>query len=147
MKKFLKYAMYSTILTTVGLAAYCEKAKEITGEKRQALLVVAEPITDGILAGHNENNYAKYSEMFDEQMKNALSEKVFFQKQEIIHSKIGKYKSRSVANVLKQDQYEIILYSAEFEKESGVQVKVVLQKYGEKYLVSGLWFNSPKLRE
>jgi hypothetical protein len=125
----------------------CSKEEEITEEERQKVLVYAEPITDGILEGHNNFDYAKYSKDFDETMKNAMPEKVFKQKQEIIFSKIGKCKSRKLSRVIKQTGYIVAIYSGEFEKESDVIIRVVFQKYGEKNLVAGLWFNSPKLRE
>lgn len=100
-----------------------------------------------LLEGFNEGNYTKFSRDFDEQMKNGLPEPVFNQTRQQIVSKVGLYKSRTVSKVQKQGPGTIVIYDAEFEKEKEVEVKVVFQKYGEKNLVSGLWFNSPKLRE
>ncbi|MEW6574459.1 MAG: DUF3887 domain-containing protein [Bacillota bacterium] len=110
-------------------------------------MAYADPIVDNLLEGFNEGNYTKFSRDFDEQMKNGLPEPVFNQTRQLVTSKVGLYKSRTVAKVEKQGPATIVIYDADFEKEKGVEVKVVFQKYGEKNLVSGLWFNSPKLRE
>ena len=121
--------------------------QSITGADRDAVLAYAEPVSNSILAGYNNGNYAIYSKDFDEQMKNALTEKVFKQTREMILGKIGKYQSREISDVHKKNQFIIVLYSGKFEKENNVEVKVVFQKTGDKNLVSGLWFNSPKLRQ
>lgn len=120
---------------------------EITGEQKTEVLQYANPITDNLLDGFNEGNYTMLSRDFDEQMKNAFTENVFLQNRELIISKIGLYVSKEMPKVLKQGPFIVVIYSAEFEKESGVEVRVVFLKYDEKNFVSGLWFNSPKLRE
>jgi len=47
----------------------------------------------------------------------------------------------------KKNQYTIVLYKEKFEKESSVEIKIVFQEIGGKNLVSGLCFNSLKLRQ
>ena len=138
-----------TFITVFSVLSFqnCQSEEEITGEERENVLKYAEPAADSILAGHNEMNYAKYSKDFDETMKNALTEPVFRQKQGSILSKIGKYRSRKLIKTVKQSGYVSVIYSGEFEKESGVVIRVVFKNYGDKNLAAGLWFNSPKLRE
>lgn len=132
---------FLAIFTAIG----CKQS--ITGADRDAVLGYAEPITNSILTGYNNGSYAVYSKDFDEQMKNALPEKVFNQTRVLILEKIGKYASRNVSEVYKKNQFIVVLYSGKFEKEDNVEIKVVIQKIGDKNLVSGLWFNSPKLRK
>lgn len=124
----------------------CSRKADVSVDQ-QSVLAYADPIVDNLLEGFNAGNYTKFSRDFDEQMKNGLPEPVFNQTRQQIVSKVGLYKSRTVSKVQKQGGGTIVIYDAEFEKEKGVEVKVVFQKYGEKNLVSGLWFNSPKLRE
>ena len=121
--------------------------QEITGAEKAEILQYAEPIADNLLIGYNEGNYTVLSRDFDEQMKNALTEAVFLQNRELVTSKIGRYVSRGTPAVLEKGPLTILIYSAEFENESGVEVRVVFLEYGDNNLVSGLWFNSPKLRE
>ncbi len=137
------------IIASVSIYVYLISVgvQEITGQEKTGILQYAEPISDNLLIGYNEGNYTMLSRDFDEQMKNSLTEDVFLQNRELVTSKIGTYISRETPTVLKQGPFIIVIYSAEFEGENGVQVRVVFLEYGDKNLVSGLWFNSPKLRE
>lgn len=118
----------------------------LSGPERDAVLQYANPMVESILAGYNERDYAKYSKNFDEAMKNALPEKVFNETSSLIDSKIGKFISRDIKEVYKENQYIVVLYNGKFEKEDGVEIKLVTQTIENQKVVSGLWFNSPKLR-
>ncbi|GMT49282.1 MAG: hypothetical protein IEMM0008_0821 [bacterium] len=123
------------------------KGEEITGVERDKVLKYAEPMTDGILKGFNEGNHKLYSKDFTEQLKNAMTEKVFMQTRLQITSKIGMYKSRSLYKVLKKDQYIYVLYKAVFEKDKEVKTKMIFQDFASKHYVASLWFFSPKLKK
>lgn len=142
MKKVLLFAVCLLLVLGSG----CSKKAGVSVDQ-QSVLSYADPIVDNLLAGFNEGNYAKFSKDFDDRMKTALPEAAFTQMRQSIISKIGRYKSRAVAKVQKQGPATLVIYNAEFERESGVEVKAVFTKIGEKNLVSGLFFNSPKLRE
>jgi len=143
MKKVLLLAICLLLVLVLG---GCSKKVSVS-VSQQNVLVYADPIADNLLTGFNEKNYSKFSRDFSEQMKNGLSKPVFNQTRQQIVSKLGLYKTRTVSKIYKQGPSTIVIYNAEFEKEKGVEVKVVFQKYEEKNLVSGLWFNSPKLRK
>ena len=125
----------------------CKQYIELKGVEKDNLKKTAAPIAENIMIAINEGDYEKYSKDFDATMKTQLPEKVFKQNQKIIDNKIGKYKSMKFIKALKKDQYKIALYEAVFSKEKNVKVKVVLQKIGEDNKVSGLWFDSKKLRK
>jgi len=137
----------SLFIMAILVLAVTSCKKSITGAEKDSVLSYSEAIADGILKGYNNGDYALYSKDFDEQMKNALPEKVFKQTSEIIASKTGKYISRKLSDIYRQNQMIVIIYDGKFEKEDKVEIKLVLQKFGDKNLVSGLWFNSPKLRQ
>lgn len=106
----------------------------------------ADPITENILLAINEDDYIKYSEHFSEKMKNALPEPVFKESNILIKSKISDYLSKEFWKIEKQGLYTIVYYKARFSQEPEAVVKVVFQEVGDKILVAGLWFDSPKLR-
>jgi hypothetical protein len=137
---FLALIFYFASTATIG-------PKPLYGAEKAEVLQYAEPIVDNLLTGYNAGNHTILSRDFDEAMKNALTEAVFLQNRELVTSKIGMYVSRGEPTVLEEGPMTILIYSAEFEEESGVEVRVVFMEYGDKNLVSGLWFNSPKLRE
>lgn len=125
----------------------CTKETEITGEEKQKILNYAEPIADSILKGFNENNYEIFSKYFDTTMKKALNEENFYNTRKMIYSRIGLYVSKNKPQIFRKPPFIAVVYKANFEKEQNVVVRLVLQQYGKEYLVTGLWFNSPKLRE
>jgi hypothetical protein len=127
------------------LGGGCGKKAEAPVDKEK-VLAYADPVVDNLLAGFNEGDYAKFSRDFDARMKSGIPEAAFTQMRQDIVSKLGLYESRTVSKVEKQGEATVVVYQAEFEKEGGVKVTVVFTPDGEKNLVSGLFFDSPKLR-
>ena len=104
-------------------------------------------IAEGILQALSENDYAKHSEHFDEMMKNSVPESVFEQTATAIKEKIGDYVSKTFWKVTEQDIYTVVIYKARFTQEpEDVIVRVIFQEISGEIYVSGLWFDSPKLR-
>jgi len=133
-----------TIVAVVIFAGCVEKSQVDIDQVRK----YADPITENILLGMNGNNYSKYSEHFDQTMKNAMNDAVFSETNTLIKSKIGDYVSKQFWKVESKDQYTIVYYKARFTEETeDVTVKVVFQEIMEEMKVSGLFLDSPKLRE
>lgn len=151
MKKIIAVLVGVLILGIVlGIVLYpflIQSTSEVSGEQRDLVLQYADPITDSLLEGFNGKDYAMYSRDFNEQMKNALTEGVFLETRELIVSKIGLYVSRVPHTVLRQGPYRIVVYNGVFEQEESVEIRVVFLDHNGTQKVSGLWFNSPKLRE
>ena len=133
------------MLGLVVLASACAaKPEDDVAEVR----AYADPITEETLLGLSEGDYAKYCEHFDPTMKEAVTEAVFNQTNSLIKAKIGDYVSKEFWKVEEQGIYTIVYYKAKYTKEPGnVVVKVVFQEIDGEMHVSGLWFDSPKLRE
>jgi hypothetical protein len=55
-------------------------------------------------------------------------------------SKLGKYLSRAVSSVSRTGDFYVVVYDAQFEKNSPVAVRVVFRTTAPNQ-VSGLWFN------
>jgi hypothetical protein len=132
-------------LIAVVLLAGCLNQNQVDIEQVRAY---ADPITETILVAMNEDDYTKYSEHFDATMKNELPEPVFHENNALIQSKIGAYVSKEYWKVESKNQYTIVYYKATFTQEpDDVIVKVVFQEIEGETKVSGLWLDSPKLRE
>ncbi len=107
----------------------------------------ASAIAEGILQAINENDYAGYTERFDEVMKNAVPESLFRQTRTEIKGKIGDYISKTFWEVITQDGHTIVVYKTKFTQEpEDVTVRVVFQEVSGEIYVAGLWFDSPRLR-
>ena len=108
----------------------------------------ADPAAEEILSALSDGDYEKYTQRFDRTMTAAVTEDVFNQTVDLIKAKIGDYVSKEFWKVEEQGLNTIAYYKAEFTEEpAGVEVRVVFQKSKEEMKVSGLWFDSPKLRQ
>ena len=96
----------------------------------------------------NEDDYAGYTQHFDKVMKSAVTEAVFSQSNSLIKARIGDYVSKAFWKVETEGAYTLVYYKAAFTQEpEDVVVKVVFQEVEGEIYVSGLWFDSPKLRQ
>ena len=64
----------------------------------------------------------------------------------MITEKIGNYQSLEIADILKTQNFITVICNATFDNEDKVTIRVVFDPDAE-YTISGLWFNSPELRE
>ncbi|HEY9076808.1 MAG TPA: DUF3887 domain-containing protein [Anaerolineaceae bacterium] len=129
----------------LSLSTGCSQSRLLTGSEREQVLKIAEPYTDGILQGYNQNDYTQFSANFDNAMKKSLNQENFQALYQSFTAKIGKFESRQVTSVQATGTYFAINYLAKFEKEEKVSVRVVITN-NEPFLVTGLWFDSPALR-
>ena len=108
----------------------------------------ADAITESILLAMNEDDYAKLSEHFNEEMKETLSESVFRTNYNFMVLIIGDYVSKEFWKTEERGIYKTVYYKTVFTEEpDGVIVEIVFQEIDGEVYVAGLWFDSPKLRE
>jgi len=137
------------ILAAVIMLCFCgciSPEMPLSPEDQAHVIAFANPITDNLLDGFNQNNYTQYSRDFSSEMKKGLDEKVFEQNRALVVSKIGSSVSRGDPVVTGSGEFLVVNYKADFEQEQGVDVRVVFRKGDDTHQVYGFWFNSPKLR-
>ena len=111
------------------------------GKTDKGVRTIAEPILDSILEGFKTSDYAKYSKDFDDTLKEAISQKKVFEVSGQIKSSIGNYQSREYLGFLTKGQMTVVLWKGRFNKsEDDVLIRLVISKRGNKYLVTGPWF-------
>lgn len=121
--------------------------KAITGVERDAVLAYTEPKADNELAALNAQDYQAFTLDYDAAMLAATTPENFNKLTTLISEKLGLYQSREVVSVASiGDETMLVIYEAKFEKEDGVTIQMVFQATGD-HLITGLWFDSPKLRE
>ncbi|HPH35625.1 MAG TPA: DUF3887 domain-containing protein [Methanoregulaceae archaeon] len=130
----------------IGSCGCISPEMPLSPEEQAQVITFANPITDNLLDGFNQNNYQQYSRDFSSEMKQGLDEKVFEQNRELVLSKIGSYVSRGDPVVTGSGEFLVVNYKADFEQEQGVDIRVIFRKGDDTHQVYGLWFNSPKLR-
>lgn len=118
----------------------------LEGEEREKWIGIATPIAENILKSINNDDYQAFSKDFSGEMKDAMPPQGFADLRETLISTIGTYISITPAKVTQDGEYIAVYFDAKFEKEEKVTVRVVFGKDDETHKVSGLWFDSPKLR-
>ena len=114
---------------------------DIIGKSDEEVQSIANPILDTFLEGMKVGDYAKYSMYFDDTLKEALPEKKFRVVREQIKSQMGDYQSREYLGFLNKGPMTIVLWKGIFDKiEDEMLIKVVLSKRGNKYVITGVWF-------
>ena len=146
--RIIACAMIVAVIVAVAISGGCMEKSGVEVADVEQVRGYADPVTEQILVAMNEDDYAIYSEDFDQTMKNAMSEAVFDETNAVIRSKIGDYVSKEFWKAESKDQYMIVYYKAKFTDEpADVTAKVVFQEINGEMKVSGLWFDSPELRK
>jgi hypothetical protein len=117
-------------------------------ERNAAVVAETKPLVDALLAGFAEGDYEKASAYFNGAMRSEMTEEVFLSARNQIAERIGNLVSLGEPEITREGENTILTYNAEFEGEDNVKIEVVFNKEGgEDWKISGLWFDSPKLRE
>ena len=143
-KMFLLFLTAALLLVILSSCAGADSIL-IEGAERDQVLAYAEPIADNLFQGMQELDYAVFARDFDPIMKKAMDEKGFREMMRTINPVIGPYQSRQVANVEEVGKYVAVTYTVRYELEEAVSWRVVLTP-GDVNQVSGLWYDSTKLR-
>lgn len=113
-------------------------------------LVKVNTVTDNMLLGISEKDYATFSRDFSDEMKAAMNEEAFTAFAESLDSNLGALQSKTVALSSKINQTDrtiiVVNYEAIYEKDP-TPVKINMQfidKDGESVLI-GMSFDSPVL--
>jgi hypothetical protein len=142
MRNDVVFVLVILVAVAFGIYIFAQTPAVDVGKVR----AYADPITEKILLAMNEGNYTKFSENMDPSMKRAMPEPVFQQTVAFIKSKVGNYVSKDFSKVELQGNFTVVYYRAKYTDEGEVTVKVVFVEEGGDHYVSGLWFDSPKLR-
>ena len=140
--------MIVAVVIAAAISGGCVEKNGVEVDDPDQVRGYADPIIEQILVAMNDDYYARYSEDFDQTLKNAMPEAVFNETNAMITSKIGDYVSKEFWKVESKDQYTIVHYKAEFTDEpTDVTIQIVFQEINGEMKVSGLRFDSPELRE
>lgn len=141
MKKNVLLVTMSVLLAAALLAGCGTKEPDYAG-----------PMTENILSGIEQKDYTMFSRDFDDAMKAALPEDAFNSLVDLLSSKIGSYQSKSFGDATETTQsgvdMTVVIYKAKYTNETeDVLVTVTFSGKESSKKVSGLLFNSPKLRQ
>ena len=130
----------------VFLGACSSVALPLTGADRDKVLAYSESKTDNLMQAINGNDYAAFSRDLNDAMKNAIPNDGLANMRTKVNGKIGNYVARQVSSVLQTGNDIAVIYLAKFESDDAVTMRVVFEA-AEPHRISGLWFDSAKLRQ
>lgn len=113
----------------------------------------ADGMTENMLLAYNEDNYEQYIADVNSQFKAAVTEDKMKEGNEMVRGKIGDYVPGSkkfkdaVKTSEKGKKYLVVRYNAEFTDETEDVLVTMIFDDNESHQVSGMFFNSPKLRQ
>jgi len=137
----MKKIILALIVLAVGVLAGCgSQGTTLKNDDAEAVLAYSEAKTDNLLAGMNASDYAAFSQDFDQDMLNGITEAEFAKLKADRDAKLGLYISREVVSVVQTGDFYAVNYNAEFEKDDAVGMRVVFRA-AEPHEVSGLWFS------
>lgn len=118
----------------------------LEGDASQEVLTYAQEPAENLLEGLLARDYEQFSRDFSENMRQGMNEQAFADLLTMLDTKLGTYQTRNLITVLQDDNYSTLVYRLIYDMDNEVSMRVVFDN-AEPHQISGLWFDSPKLRE
>jgi len=142
--------MWTTVWVWVLLLALlvgCGGTTTLSKDEAANFAAEVDALSENLLTSLNAGDYEAYIRDMDPAMRKVSTREDFENLCAMLAEKIGAYQSREMSQVAEKDGLRAVIYEAQFERESGVTVRVVYSLADETPQISGLWFDSPKLRQ
>lgn len=137
----------SGLIMSLLLLGACSTTHVLPQGEAEAYAAEVELNVENMLVGLSNGDYDAHSRDFDDAMREAIDPTTFPQVYDQIIGTLGAYQSHTLVRVEQQGDFTAVIYSAVFENESDVTVRIVFLTADEAHRISGLWFDSPLLRE
>lgn len=134
------------LLMTLVLLAGCEQVRELPPDQAQAFAGKVEAEVENMLVGLSQKDYAMHSRDFDQAMLDTVDPITFPSVYAEIIGVLGAYHSHKLLGVQQQSEYYVVRYTAVFDKDPEVTVRVVFAIDDPDHKITGLWFDSKLLR-
>jgi hypothetical protein len=118
----------------------------LTDSEMQAVLAYSEPIADNLFDSLTANDYAGFSRDFDSYMLETTSANNFTEWKLNLDDKLGKYISRQVDQITESDEYHVVVYQVEFEKDPQAKVRIVFHTAAP-HAINNFWIESDHFSE
>ena len=132
-------------MTAGAVFALVPQTTQLTSSEKDAVLAYSEPMTNNLMQGLNDDDYAVFSRDLNDRMKGAITETALANMRTQVNGKIGNYVARQVQSVSSSGDSVTVLYAARFANDDQVTMRVSFET-AEPHRISGLWFDSAKLR-
>jgi uncharacterized membrane protein YhfC len=130
----------------LSLAGSVMQNNTLTANQQENVLSYTEDRTTNLLNALDQNDYGSFSRDLNDSMKATITQDKLAGLRKQIYSKIGNYVSRRVDRIEQTGDHVTLIYAAKYENDDPVTVRVSFT-VAEPHLITGLWFDSQKLRQ
>jgi hypothetical protein len=99
---------------------------------------IVDPLTENYFISINNEDYGKFSEDFDDGMKNAVTKDNFNQMVSPVKDGLGDYVPDSIrlVTIASEKGFTAAYYDADFSKKSNVKIKMVFSKTNDEFKIT-----------
>jgi hypothetical protein len=139
-KKILLF--FSALILLLFLCFSFVSCNKTLSAEEIKIKAVVDPLTENYFVSINNEDYGKFSEDFDDGMKNAVTKDNFNQMVSPVKDGLGDYVPNSIrlVTIASEKGFTAAYYDADFSKKSNVKIKMVFSKTNDEFKISGQWF-------
>jgi hypothetical protein len=146
MRRSLVVWMGLGVVAVSVLLAGCTIPRALPDDEARAFAAEVAATSERLLTALSDMDEGTFTAEMASQMMEASSGERFDRMVAQTVGRIGAYESAEMKQVRRQKQYWTVIYTADFAEEQDVTVRIVYEEADGAFLVTGLWFDSPKLR-
>ncbi|NLE76409.1 MAG: DUF3887 domain-containing protein, partial [Chloroflexi bacterium] len=140
-------ALAAALVVALALAACTGPYQDLPKAEGEALQSQLGGQVEGLLAGLAAGDYAGFSKDFGAEMKSGMTETSLAELRGMLETKVGAYQGYRFVKAQSAGEFTRMVYEAQFSGDDKVSVVVVHGQEGGAWKVTGLWFDSAKLRQ
>jgi len=140
LKKIIIFSS-ALIILSFFCFSFVSCSKTLTAEEIK-IKNILDPMTENYLVSINSQDYDKFSKDFDDGMRKAVTKDNFNQIILPFKNELGDYVPNSIklVTIANEQGFTSAYYDADFSKKNDIKIKIVYSKTGDKYKISGQWF-------
>lgn len=150
-RQFADFLLLLLIVTTFStgcaiIKAPLTDARTLEGDEAEAVLEYADPMTEELLTGLINRDYALFASNFSETLKTGMDSAAMETMAALLNETLGGYQSHSADTILLNDDHITVVYKISAGSSAVATLRVVFSTE-EDHPITGLWLDSPELRK
>lgn len=145
---FLPLLLIIAILATgcAIIKAPLTDARTLEGDQAEAVLEYADPMTQELLTGLINRDYALFASNFSETLKSGMDAAAMETMAGLLNETLGGYQTHSADTILLNDDHITVVYKITAGSSAVATLRVVFSTE-QGHPITGLWLDSPELRK
>jgi hypothetical protein len=137
-------AIIAGIIITLVIASV-NKQQPLPASEQQSLTTELSLLGQNFFNNLTEKKYQEAALNFNSQIRQEMPPQELENIHNQITQKVGSLTTLGDPSLSKQDDNLVLEYTASFEREANVTIRLIFNEEPGGYQIAGLWFDSPKL--